>query len=616
MKVSSKADHEGIQRIDVEEKPPNSNKNSLTVESVISNGEKGKSGVLEDLDNRLSISTKNDRSSVPYDDEMLKLVRGTLESAGLKQQRDGSNEDTMSQLEFQQWTAGILNDDYVNEGSVTKEDPATTINLKDHHSSIAHGIDSFSDLAVLDTHSHHTKSSKSDLKSKTSTGNNDFDRKVVHHDSTMLGPLDATTFIHDALLNVKTLESLTSLDSYTKKSDNENIANVDKAISQLTDIDDSSAEKEVQHLAVQAVQQAVAEAEAERQQSKDIPLKVEDKNTSFHKENVPNREEKALEPRGIKRSRSLKALDENQRSPKRSLLKSLARLYDDKESSLIIEAIIKAKEQVPRGVQGQYFSVSEVAALDVFIHEYCRIFGITIDQMKQRIWSNGKKKDCFWRCLQEVLPERSRASLYKHVRRSYHIFKVRGKWTKQEDEQLAKLGKQFNGRWQLVGKKMGRMPEDCRDRWRNYIKCGENRKTDKWTPMEEEKLMQVISGMLKSHDSDKAPRINFTKVSELMDGTRSRIQCRYKWKKLQKRYEEGNTTVNVKRWLLSRLKEIWSEEKTEHIDWDALAAVFSRPAWKGKDLHSCFEGMKNSIQCQGKTFPEIIDRLLEKYRSA
>lgn len=573
-------------------------------------GDKGQSNLLEGIDDRLEISTRNDQNSTQYDEEMLRLVRGTLGSGDImRHPKDISSEDTMSQLEFQQWTDGILNDDYVNENSITKV----------QHLDTEHGRNNSNVLTELNHQSQYIKSSESDHGPKSNIQSADSKTKIEHPDSTILGPLDATTLIHDALLSSKTLESLTSLELYTKKPSSDGIGDVDKTISQIADIDDNAAEKEVQHLAVQAVQQAVAEAEAERQRDKNIILKseVESRAARGKRHHISDDRKKVPKERDLKRIRSAKAFEVNRKPPKKSFLRSLARLYNNEEAGLIMGAILKAKEQVPTGIQGQYFSESEVAALDIFIKEYCRIVGITMNQMKQRIWSNGKKKDCFWRCLQEVLPERSRASLYKHVRRSYHIFKVRGKWTKQEDEQLAKLGQQFSGRWQLVGKEMGRMPEDCRDRWRNYIKCGDNRKTDKWTIDEEERLKEVIAGMAKTENSKSTPKINFTRVSELMGGTRSRIQCRYKWKKLQKRYGklEGGAMEGVKVWLLSRLKEIWLEEKTEQIDWDALASIFSRSAWKGKDLRSCFENMKKSIECQGRTFPEIIDQLVEKYGS-
>lgn len=52
------------------------------------------------------------------------------------------------------------------------------------------------------------------------------------------------------------------------------------------------------------------------------------------------------------------------------------------------------------------------------------------------------------------------------MRRKYHIFEQRGKWTSEEEQELAKLCAEKEGQWAEIGKTLGRMPEDCRDRWK------------------------------------------------------------------------------------------------------------------------------------------------------
>ena len=105
-------------------------------------------------------------------------------------------------------------------------------------------------------------------------------------------------------------------------------------------------------------------------------------------------------------------------------------------------------------------------------------------------------------------------------------------------DSLRKLASTKEGNWKEIGDNMGRMPEDCRDRWRNYVKCGENRVSNKWSEEEERKLRDIVTDMVAHIGDDnklKAPTINWTIVSERMNGVRSRIQCRYKWNKLVKR---------------------------------------------------------------------------------
>ena len=92
------------------------------------------------------------------------------------------------------------------------------------------------------------------------------------------------------------------------------------------------------------------------------------------------------------------------------------------------------------------------------------------------MWASGVIKDGFWRNIYKVFSYRSVSSVYKHVRRKFHIFDVRAKWTKSDDEQLKQLTLTYPSKWTQIGELMGRMPEDCRDRYRNYLVVGENRK--------------------------------------------------------------------------------------------------------------------------------------------
>ncbi|AET39915.1 DNA-binding protein REB1 Ecym_5138 [Eremothecium cymbalariae DBVPG len=285
-------------------------------------------------------------------------------------------------------------------------------------------------------------------------------------------------------------------------------------------------------------------------------------------------------------------------------------------SNLIREAVKKAAHIINPQTQstGKSFDETEEEALEQFVQDYQVIKGMTRRQICERIWSNERRKDDFWTNICRVLPYRTRSSIYKHVRRKYHIFDQRGKWTPEEDAELARWCMEKEGQWSNIGKVLGRMPEDCRDRWRNYIKCGASRASNKWSPEEEEKLKTVITEILESapkviedldgdkddgyetadenrdtadpgissaenviahniklangdvgSESDKnsksntsltnkssSPRdvINWTIVSERMGGRRSRIQCRYKWNKL------------LKKEAMNKIKTISDEDKT------------------------------------------------------
>jgi hypothetical protein len=195
---------------------------------------------------------------------------------------------------------------------------------------------------------------------------------------------------------------------------------------------------------------------------------------------------------------------------------------------------------------GGTFSLEERFAIDKALQDYSKIHGMTMDELKDRVWGNNRKKDEFWDFISSAVPNRSRASVYKHVRRSCHIFQQRAKWTPEEDAELDALVKEKGNKWKDIGEAMGRMGEDCRDRYRNYVKCGDDRGKDRWSEEEEELLKKTVrehkentrqiliqqGKPLPSPEEEDSVLINWTTVSEMMKNRRSRIQCRYKWKKM------------------------------------------------------------------------------------
>lgn len=276
------------------------------------------------------------------------------------------------------------------------------------------------------------------------------------------------------------------------------------------------------------------------------------------------------------------------------------------------------------------FSPEEISAVDHFITGYCHIHKLTRTDICNRIWSNERKKDNFWESLTKVLPYRSRASVYKHVRRQYHVFEVRAKWTKEDDELLRKLASTKEGNWKEIGETMGRMPEDCRDRWRNYVKCGDNRVLNKWSEEEEKKLKEIVGEMMSQVDlgKDKSNVINWTIVSERMNGVRSRIQCRYKWNKLVKRESANRASYmspNTRLWLIGKLRGL-GFQSIESIEWDYIAHLYHEgmkdvdkklhpmESWIASDFKVVFEKMKSEVKDHRKLpLQTILQRLIESY---
>jgi len=197
-------------------------------------------------------------------------------------------------------------------------------------------------------------------------------------------------------------------------------------------------------------------------------------------------------------------------------------------------------------VNGGTFSLDERFVIDKALQDYCKVHNMTMNELKDRVWGNNRRKDEFWDTICSAVPNRSRASVYKHVRRSCHIFQQRAKWTAEEDNELADLVKEKGNKWKDIGEAMGRMGEDCRDRYRNYVKCGKDRGTDRWSEEEENLLKKTVAAHkelsrqiliaqgkpMPSPEEEDNILINWTTVSDQMQNKRSRIQCRYKWKKM------------------------------------------------------------------------------------
>ncbi len=215
--------------------------------------------------------------------------------------------------------------------------------------------------------------------------------------------------------------------------------------------------------------------------------------------------------------------------------------------------------------KGGMFTTAEVTKLDNFRDGYCEENEINTWQFNElihtRIRGNPKVTRLF-DDIQEVLPYRKRASVQRCCRRRYHNFSARGTWTKEEDERLKQAIAEKGKSWITVGEMVERMPEDCRDRWRNYLINSDNRNTEKWTDAEIKNLIMAVHDcirvMRQTHREEKEKKyagrdlpdseydtdeeveemklINWQAVSDRMGengGGRSRLQCSHKYGKLK-----------------------------------------------------------------------------------
>lgn len=212
---------------------------------------------------------------------------------------------------------------------------------------------------------------------------------------------------------------------------------------------------------------------------------------------------------------------------------------------------------------GGAFSAAEGLQLDAFRDNHCEANDMTVGQFNNLIQStmrgNAQVKTLFDE-IHAIMPYRPRMSVQKFCRRRFHNY-TRGPWSADEEEMLKQAVAQKGKAWKEIGDSLGRMGEDCRDRWRNYIVNAEHRNREQWTDAEVVNLCTAIlkcmqlmkedrihareegeevpeSGTESDQEIEDMKHINWQAVSDRMGehgGGRSRLQCSFKWSQLKKR---------------------------------------------------------------------------------
>lgn len=213
-------------------------------------------------------------------------------------------------------------------------------------------------------------------------------------------------------------------------------------------------------------------------------------------------------------------------------------------------------------MNGGAFSAADGLQLDAFRENYCEANDMTIRKFNNLIQTpmrGNAQVTALFDELYEVLPYRSRMSVQKFGRRRFHNF-LRGTWSAEDDEMLKHAVAEKGKAWKEVGESLDRMPDDCRDRWRNYLINSEHRNREQWTNAEVVNLCSAILECMQLMKEDRMPareegeevperetesdqevedmkHINWQSVSDRMGengGGRSRLQCSSKWGQLKK----------------------------------------------------------------------------------
>lgn len=293
------------------------------------------------------------------------------------------------------------------------------------------------------------------------------------------------------------------------------------------------------------------------------------------------------------------------------------------------------------------FDKGEEEQIDSFVTRFREDNHVSPVEMNNIIQDRNRARDLmgqsFWKEAYQCLPNRNAKAMQRHLRRKYHNYASRGKWTDKEDEELDEAYSATPNKWTAIGDRLQRMPEDCRDRWRNYVSCGDSRRMAVWTEGEEMKLSEAVHEAMHDihegakrdakerkiafrEDQDWEALINFNVVSEKMQHTRSRLQCLTHWKKIKARSarEEAGETVDRRRKSGSRrdnwrsgtayanynhmtpgdkytiLRGILDSDtyNEERIPWRLISQRVGDSPWTTADRKAAWERMKYLIEPQ------------------
>ncbi|KAH0292513.1 hypothetical protein M436DRAFT_82969 [Aureobasidium namibiae CBS 147.97] len=250
------------------------------------------------------------------------------------------------------------------------------------------------------------------------------------------------------------------------------------------------------------------------------------------------------------------------------------------------------RSSMPRSSVGDYpeqgpFTPVECDLIESHMVDFCRHNELSRDQLIAMIQASSREMSKVYVDLAtEVLPHRNRRAVQRYCRRHYNNFQ-RGRWTDEQDELLRTAYAETPNKWVKIGERVGRMPEDCRDRWRNHVSL-DQRHTDVWTQDEEHRLAAAVSECLRAvqanmettFDRDQEDDfIAWNVVVQKMNGSRNRLQCSMKWRKIKARVLREEAAQRERAAAIER-GEIVRDEEDMHSD--GMTSPHTTTRWKAE----------------------------------
>jgi hypothetical protein len=195
------------------------------------------------------------------------------------------------------------------------------------------------------------------------------------------------------------------------------------------------------------------------------------------------------------------------------------------------------------------FTKEETEIVKHAVEEFCTVRNVSVARLCSECDHKAELKGA-WTEIAKALPYRSVQSVYRHGLRQLHPFK-RGAWTEDECEFLIDLVTRMGKKWSLIGAKINRSADSCRDKYREM---DESFIRGRWNDEETEKLKQVIREHLRADPTsdmknlgkmveEEGLKIAWSVVSKRM-GKRSRLSCFKKWQKMTGIYSTSDQELS------------------------------------------------------------------------
>ena len=372
--------------------------------------------------------------------------------------------------------------------------------------------------------------------------------------------------------------------------------------------------------------------------------------------------------------RSLEFLSDGPPRGQISERKKKTSLPNEDENRISMVAPVGKKDrssQKPISDKGGPYTAAEAEKLDRFRHAYCEANNMSVEQFNNHIQSsmrgNPTATEIFNEC-HEILPYRPRMSVQKYCRRHFHNFQ-RGTWYAEDDEMLKLAVAEKGNNWKAISEMVGRMADDCRDRYRNYVHNSENRNREQWTNEEVQSFCSAIMYCMQAmkderrqtriekygedgsdtdsgsdQELDDMKLVNWQIVSDRMGGMRSRLQCIFKWSQLKRKQqkdllrkyrdasafeERKSTTKNP--WRRKRALEkvanmkigdqhallqaiVDSRATTEgNIPWKSIGDEDFRSMWNSTDKKEAWSKMKKHVAgADSMDYREVANEIISR----